>query len=299
MAGFIRGVILGLILIGFGWLGGSLFPAPAAITAPIAQRVPDLAARLGIDDLSLERLQSYMSAEQLEHLRNEASALAARAGEAVEIERDDAGLQDALAALEDMPVVSTPIAAVAPGATPPPPTTTAFESALSLCPSMTVSNAPPSDAARRVSNYAPLVSVNNVTIAANPTHGACLSSAFGPRGRGQHKGVDYYSSSGGPILAAGDGTVVERKYRDDYGNMLLIDHGGGVYTRYAHLSSFAPDALEGSRVVAGQQIGLMGNTAAYSIPIHLHYEVLVGDYNTPRQSFGLEPRSPFALTAAR
>jgi murein DD-endopeptidase MepM/ murein hydrolase activator NlpD len=47
----------------------------------------------------------------------------------------------------------------------------------------------------------------------------------------------------------------------------------------------------------GQQIGLMGNSAAYSIPIHLHYEVLLGDYDTPRQSFGLEPRSPFSFTA--
>jgi murein DD-endopeptidase MepM/ murein hydrolase activator NlpD len=299
MAGFIRGVILGLILIGAGWLGGSLYPAPAAITAPIAQRVPDLAARLGIDDITLDRLQSYMSAEQLELLRNEASALAARAGEAVEIERDDAALQAALASLEDAPAASTPIAAVAPGATPAPPGAATFETALSLCPSMTVSNAPPSDSARRVSNYAPVVNINSVALAVNPTRGACLSSAFGPRGRGQHRGVDYYSGAGGPILAAGDGTIVERKYRDDYGNMLLIDHGQGVFTRYAHLSSFATDALLGSRVAAGQQIGLMGNTAAYSIPIHLHYEVLVGDYDTPRQSFGLEPRSPFALMAAR
>jgi len=300
MAGFLRGLILGLILIGFGWLGGSLYPAPAAITAPIAQRVPDLAARLGIDDVTLERLQSYMSAEQLQHLREEATVLASRAGEAVQIERDDAALQEALATLEDVPVVVTPIAASpTPSATPAAPVTHAFETVLTLCPSMTVSNAPASDAQRRVSNYAPLVSVNGVNLAANPTQGACLSSAFGPRGRGQHKGVDYYSRSGGPILAAGDGTVVERKYRDDYGNMLLIDHGEGVFTRYAHLSSFAPDALVGARVSAGQQIGLMGNTAAYSIPIHLHYEVLIGDYSTPRESFGLEPRSPFALTPAR
>jgi len=295
MAGFFRGVILGLILIGFGWLGGSVLPAPSAITAPIAKRAPDLAARLGLDDISLDRLRAYMSAEQLQSLRHEASALAARAGEAVVIERDDAALQDAIASLEDAPVVATPIAAApAPGA----PSFAAFESELSLCPRMTVSNAPASDAERRVRDFSPMILVNGVSIAANPTRGACLSSAFGPRGRGQHKGVDYYSSVGGPILAAGAGTVVERKYRDDYGNMLLIDHGEGVYTRYAHLSSFAPEALVGQRVAAGQQIGLMGNTAGYSIPIHLHYEVLTGDYNTPRESFGLEARSPFALSAA-
>lgn len=299
MGGFIRGLLWGLALIGAGWLGGSIFPAPSAITAPIAQRAPDLAARLGIDDVSLDRLRAYMSAEQLARLRQEASALAAQAGEAVVIERDDAALQNALATLEDTPVVVTPISTAPAAPTPAAPSAAAFESVLTLCPSMRVSNAPAADAQRRVTNYAPLVSVNGVTIAANPTRGACLSSAYGPRGRGQHRGVDYYSATGGPIFAAGEGIVVERKYRDDYGNMLLIDHGQGVFTRYAHLSSFAPDALVGSRVTAGQQIGLMGNTAAYTIPIHLHYEVLIGDYNTPAQSFGLETRSPFALEAAR
>ncbi|HVK80976.1 MAG TPA: M23 family metallopeptidase, partial [Verrucomicrobiae bacterium] len=128
----------------------------------------------------------------------------------------------------------------------------------------------------------------------NPTRNACLSSAFGPRGSGQHNGVDYYSTNGGPILAAADGEIIEAKYRDDYGNMLLIDHGNGVYTRYAHLSSFAEGVVPGARVTAGQQIGLMGNTASYAIPIHLHYEVLAGDYNNPRASFGLTPRSPFS-----
>jgi murein DD-endopeptidase MepM/ murein hydrolase activator NlpD len=228
--------------------------------------------------------------------------LAARAGEAVVIERDDAALQEILASFETTPTMVAPqapadeAAASAPGAAT---SALAFESSLSLCPGMTVSNAPPADSARRVTNYAPLVSLNNVSLAVNPTQGACLSSAFGPRGHGQHRGVDYYSGTGGPILAAAAGVVVERKYREDYGNMLLIDHGDGVYTRYAHLSSFASEVLVGERVRAGQQIGLMGNTAAYAIPIHLHYEVLTGDYATPRQSFGLEARSPFALPAAR
>ncbi len=293
MGGFIRGVLWGLLLIGAGWLGGSLYPAPAAVTAPIARHAPDLAARLGIDDISLDRLRAFMSAEQLAHLRQEASTLAARAGEAVVIERDEAALRDALATFEDAPITATPIATNVTA-----PTISAFEAALTLCPGMNVSNAPAFDGARRVRDYAPVVSVNGVALAVNPTIGACLSSAFGPRGRGNHRGVDYYSGQGGPILAAADGVVIERKYRDDYGNMLLIDHGGGVFTRYAHLSSFAPDVLEGARVAAGQQIGLMGNTAAYAIPIHLHYEVLLGDYDTPRQSFGLEARSPFSFEAA-
>ncbi len=68
--------------------------------------------------------------------------------------------------------------------------------------------------------------------------------------------------------------------------MLLIDHGNGVYTRYAHLSAFARDLNVGATVAAGDVIGLMGNTASYAIPIHLHYELLLGDYTNPRGSFG-------------
>jgi murein DD-endopeptidase MepM/ murein hydrolase activator NlpD len=157
-----------------------------------------------------------------------------------------------------------------------------------------VSNAPTSDAQRNVLNYESVIEVEGVGLAANPTRGACLSSAFGPRGRGRHNGVDYHARDGGPILAAADGIVREAVYRNDYGNMLLIDHGAGVFTRYAHLSSFANGVVVGAQVVAGQQIGLMGNTAAYPIPIHLHYEILTGNYDTPAASFGLTPRSPFA-----
>lgn len=173
---------------------------------------------------------------------------------------------------------------------------TGFDSGLYLCPSMRVANAPATDEARRVRDYAPLVSVNGVLIATAPTRGACLSSSFGVRGSSMHKGLDLHARGGGPILAAGEGVVVERMYRNDYGNMLLIDHGEGVYTRYAHLSSFAEDATVGARVSLGQQIGDMGSTAARSV--HLHYELLLGDYDTSLGSFGLTPRSPFEFPAA-
>jgi murein DD-endopeptidase MepM/ murein hydrolase activator NlpD len=158
---------------------------------------------------------------------------------------------------------------------------------------MTISNAPAADAQRRVLHYSPTVNVDGVTLGLDPTHGACLSSGFGARGSGLHKGIDYYSASGGPIEAAADGVIIERVYRDDYGNMLLIDHGHGVYTRYAHLSSFADGVVEGAHVRAGQRLGLMGNTASYQIPVHLHYELLLGDYANPKKSFGLTPHSPF------
>lgn len=287
MVGFIRGLVAGILLVLGGWVIGSIYPAPAAITTPIAQRVPSLAARLGLSEVTLDSLRSMLSVQELQRLRTEASELAARAGEAIVIERDPESVAEQVATLQ-----TTPINA---------PTTTgrsAFEAALSICPGMTVSNAPTTDAQRHVTNFAPVVNVDGVALAANPTIGACMSSGVGPRGSGNHKGVDYHSGDGGPILAAADGIVLEAVYRDDYGNMLLIDHGNGVYTRYAHLSSFANGIVEGAHVTAGQQIGLMGNTASYQIPIHLHYEVLTGQYDNPRRSFGLTPHSPFTYPPA-
>lgn len=292
MLGFLRGLGIGLVLIGSGWIVGSIFPAPAAITEPIARNAPNLASRLGLDSVSIESLSAMLSEEELAGLRRDASQLAARAGEAIIVERDPEHLAEQIAALP------TDVAAASASVSTAPASAARFETTLTLCPSMQVSNAPAADAQRRVRGFSSLIDVQGVTIAANPTINACLSSSFGPRGSGLHKGTDYYSANSGPILAAAAGTIIEAKYRDDYGNMLLIDHGGGVYTRYAHLSNFAEGIVSGAQVSVGQQLGLMGNTASYAIPIHLHYEILTGDYNNPRASFGLTPQSPFAAAAA-
>jgi murein DD-endopeptidase MepM/ murein hydrolase activator NlpD len=288
MGGFIRGLLWGVLLVAGGWIVGSIYPAPAAVTTPIAQNMPSLASRLGLDEVSFDSLRRVLNEDELSRIRHEASMLAARAGEAIMVERDPEELAAQIASLPQAPAATINSA----------PAHTAFETSLSLCPGMTVSNAPAADAQRQVRDYHAVVNVQGVAIAVNPTAGACLSSSFGPRGGGRHKGVDYHARDGGPILAAADGVVVEALYRDDYGNMLLIDHGNGVYARYAHLSTFSAGVVEGVNVTAGQQIGLMGNTASYAIPIHLHYEVLTGDYNNPRASFGLTPVSPFTLTAA-
>lgn len=287
MNGFVRGLLMGAVLAGAGWIAGSIFPAPAAITEPIARYAPSLASRLGLDELSLENLRRMLSEEELARIRRDAAELAARAGEAIVVERDPENLAQQIAALPTAPSAPATSAGRA-----------AFETTLALCPGMTIANAPGADAQRRVLNFSPLFNVEGVVMAVNPTLGACLSSSFGPRGNGRHNGVDYHARDGGPILAAADGVVVEARYRDDFGNMLLIRHGEGVYARYAHLSSFAQGVVEGAEVRAGQQIGLMGNTASYAIPIHLHYEVLTGDYDTPRASFGLTPRSPFSFPPA-
>jgi murein DD-endopeptidase MepM/ murein hydrolase activator NlpD len=173
-----------------------------------------------------------------------------------------------------------------------------FEAMVLLCPGMHISDAPAADSDRRIDNFSALVTVNNDKIAVDPIRTACFSSGFGSRSGKLHKGLDFYNAAGGPILAAGDGTIIEMKYRDDYGNMILIDHGNGVYTRYAHLSSFHTGLALGSTVHAGQEIGLMGNTAGYPVPMHLHYELLLGDYKNPKASFGLTPHSPLDYKAA-
>ena len=170
---------------------------------------------------------------------------------------------------------------------------------LSLCPRMSVSNAPRANGSGLITAYKPLISVGGVPIITAPVNGACLSSGFGDRNGKLHKGVDFNQEPGGPVVAAGDGVILEAEYRDDYGNYVLIAHGSGVHTRYAHLKGLNAGVRAGARISAGDRLGIMGNTAGYSIPIHLHYEILTGDYDSPEGAFGLEPINPFSQPAAR
>ncbi len=163
------------------------------------------------------------------------------------------------------------------------------ESELLLCPRMTVSNAPRADSEGRITGYAPYALVDGVRLLLNPAPESCLSSNFGDRRGKLHKGIDLQSRPAGPVVAAGAGTVVEAGYRDDYGQYVLIKHSDTVLTRYAHLQNRTAAAQEGKSVQTGTELGTMGNTASYSIPIHLHYEVLTGDYDTPKGAFGLTP----------
>lgn len=90
-----------------------------------------------------------------------------------------------------------------------------------------------------------------------------------------HSGTDFRGKHGTPVVAAGDGVVVFAGRRGGYGNMIEIDHGGGVITRYAHLRRI--HASEDSVVLAGQQIGQVGSTGRATGP-HLHFEVRLTDY---------------------
>lgn len=146
---------------------------------------------------------------------------------------------------------------------------------LRVCPGMSVSNAPRAEGGV-IAGYSPITVVHGTMLARAPVD-ACLSSAFGGRKGGAgsfHDGIDLYTGEPRPVLAAGDGHVASILEQRGYGLVVVIDHRNGVFTRYAHLSSVAPDFRKGSRVVAGDVIartGKSGNATA----IHLHYEIIV------------------------
>ncbi len=98
-----------------------------------------------------------------------------------------------------------------------------------------------------------------------------------------HNGEDVGAPSGTPILAADSGTVMMATYNGGYGNYVMIDHGGGQGTGYAHMTSFAVSA--GQTVTQGQVIGYVGSTGLSTGP-HLHYETYVnGAAVDPKQYY--------------
>ncbi len=88
-----------------------------------------------------------------------------------------------------------------------------------------------------------------------------------------HEGVDFAAAMGTPVYAARAGTVVSVKHQTGGGNVVTIDHGGGVRTQYLHLSAFETQA--GAKVSAGQRIARSGNTGRYTTGPHLHFNVSV------------------------
>src|SRR5436190_14355511 len=88
-----------------------------------------------------------------------------------------------------------------------------------------------------------------------------------------HKGIDFAAPKGTAVYATANGQVatVEEKF-NSYGKLIIIDHGFGYTTRYAHLQSFLVKA--GQKIKRGEKIGYVGNTGLSTAP-HLHYEILV------------------------
>jgi murein DD-endopeptidase MepM/ murein hydrolase activator NlpD len=103
-----------------------------------------------------------------------------------------------------------------------------------------------------------------------------LSSGFGWRDdpirhdRRFHGGTDFKADPGTPVLAAGDGVVVFAGRQGGYGNVIYVDHGGGVITRYGHLRRI--ETKRDAVVAAGERIGQVGSTGRATGP-HLHFEV--------------------------
>jgi hypothetical protein len=91
---------------------------------------------------------------------------------------------------------------------------------------------------------------------------------------GWHHGIDIFSPLGTPIVAVADGTLLKVGWNALGGNRLWLRDRWGNYFYYAHLSGFAPSAVNGAAVVRGEVIGYVGNTGeAASTPYHLHFEI--------------------------
>ena len=99
-----------------------------------------------------------------------------------------------------------------------------------------------------------------------------------------HEGLDFPANTGTAIRAAADGIVSFAEHTPDYGNIVKIEHGSGLETRYAHASKLLVHA--GDRVAKGQEVAEVGSTGRSTGP-HLHYEIrLNGESLDPRQYLG-------------
>lgn len=121
--------------------------------------------------------------------------------------------------------------------------------------------------------------ISSVPVAA-PLDTFKINSKFGkridPRRRkwAFHRGIDLGAPRGTIVKASADGTVKKSGRMGGYGNIVILDHGNGVETVYAHLSRY--DVRAGATVNAGERIGVIGRTGR-ATGVHLHYEVRVND----------------------
>jgi murein DD-endopeptidase MepM/ murein hydrolase activator NlpD len=103
-----------------------------------------------------------------------------------------------------------------------------------------------------------------------------------------HAGLDIAAEKGQPVYATAEGTVKELGYHNSYGNLIILDHGFGLETRYGHLSQF--DVHQGDKVKRGDVIGRVGATGR-ATGSHLHYEVLAnGKLLNPLRLLTQRPR---------
>jgi murein DD-endopeptidase MepM/ murein hydrolase activator NlpD len=117
-----------------------------------------------------------------------------------------------------------------------------------------------------------------------------ISSSFGSRkdpirgSQRQHHGMDIAAAEGSDIRAVRDGTVRFADEQGSYGNLVILDHGNGLETRYAHCSELM--VQEGEKIRAGERIALVGSTGRSTGP-HLHFEARQGGAAVdPKEVFG-------------
>jgi len=134
-----------------------------------------------------------------------------------------------------------------------------------------------------------------------PVKEAFIGSPFGHRSdpilgqRAKHEGIDFNAETGTPVVVAADGMVLSAGWQSDFGNMIDVDHGDGLTTRYAHLSRMNVKA--GSLVKRGERIGAVGSTGR-STGSHLHFEVrMLGIAQNPAHF--LKQGQEFALVKRR
>jgi len=114
-----------------------------------------------------------------------------------------------------------------------------------------------------------------------PVNGGIITSGFGyrlhPFGRNEwkfHGGIDIGIPYGTPVYATNDGVITFADWDAGHGQMVVVDHGADISTRYCHLSSIL--AAVGDTMSAGDMLGLVGSTGMSTGP-HLHYEIWLGD----------------------
>jgi murein DD-endopeptidase MepM/ murein hydrolase activator NlpD len=110
---------------------------------------------------------------------------------------------------------------------------------------------------------------------------------FGGRSYEFHPGMDIDGERGDMVIAPANGTVIKAGFTGGYGNMVEIDHGNGLTSRYGHMSKIETEV--GATITRGQLIGLIGSTGRSTGP-HLHYELRLNDKSiNPRHFLPAEP----------
>ena len=253
-----------LILFGVSWIGGARYGAPVFYVDAIDSGISWVAEK--VFWTAAPANQDAPSTEEIDKI-------------------DDEGRTPIIAAATPQEGLKTVAPAVFTHAS-------ADTSDLLLC-NMKISNAPNTNANGVVAKAGATVSITGVSLLKAPVTQSCFSSGFGYRGYSPHRGADYFSDHGGSVLAAGDGKIIEAEYRADYGNTIVVDHDGGVYTRYAHLGGFEHMVKVGASVKRGQILGPIGHSGSAGAK-HLHYEVRTGNYTNPKKYWGLTPVDPLS-----